>query len=82
MENRFRRRPYHCGANTSCVCGGMEFTGRYLSYFGVELITAKTTYTYVNTPRHYESVNIWKRHTHQSAPTAVAAPTEALRYLG
>ena len=60
----------------------MEFANQYLSHFGVEMNTSKTTYTYANTTRHYEPVTIWNRHTHQLAPTtAVAAPTEALRYL-
>ena len=70
------------GPTHAAYVARMKFANQYLSYFGVELNTTKTTYTYANTSRHYESVHIWNRHTHLSAPTAVAAPTEALRYLG
>ena len=60
----------------------MELTNKYLSFFGIELNASKTTYTYANTDRHYEPIQIWNKHTGETAPSAVAAPTTALRYLG
>ena len=60
----------------------MEFANKYLSFFGVELNAVKTTYTYANTGHHHHPINIWNRHTHTTAPSSVAAPTKALRYLG
>ena len=60
----------------------MELTNKYLSFFGVELNAVKTTYTYANTVHHHHPINIWNRHSHTTAPSSVAAPTQALRYLG
>jgi hypothetical protein len=56
------------GPTHSAYVPRMEFANKYLSHFGVEMNTSKTTYTYASTTRHYESANIWNRHTHQSAP--------------
>jgi hypothetical protein len=62
----------------------MTLTNKYLSFFGVELNATKTTYTYDNTPnnQHYHPIQIWNRHTNEHAASAVAAPTQPLRYLG
>ena len=60
----------------------MELTNKYLSFFGIELNVNKTTHTYANTDRHHKPIQIWNKHTGETAPSAVAAPTTALRYLG
>ena len=60
----------------------MELTNKYLSFFGIELNASKTTYTNANTIGHHKPIQIWNKHTGETAPSAVAAPTTALRYLG
>jgi hypothetical protein len=50
----------------------MELTNKYHSFFGIEL----------KADRHHKPIQIWNKHTGETAPSAVAAPTTALRYLG